>query len=103
MTTPTITIEGKTYEMPRPKVRAWRKFVEFDEKLDGIATAELIEKRCEYLADVYGLPVEVLFDNLYVDDVVSAYRDAIAYLVQLVYGTLEVAEKNVGEGVETKQ
>lgn len=103
MTTPTITIEGKTYEMPRPKGRAWRKWVEFDEKLEDTATVEVIEKRCEYLSDVYGLPTDVLLDNLYLDEITQAYRDVMSYLILLVSGKLEEVEKNVGEGDKTKQ
>ena len=103
MTTPTITIEGKTYEMPRPKGRTWRKWVEFEDKLGDTVAAEVMEKRCEFLSDIYsgGLTKETLLDNLYLDEIAQAYRDVTAYLLFLVSGKLEEVGKNVGEGDKT--
>lgn len=103
MKTPTITIEGKTYEMPRPKGRVWRKLVEFDKEHGAFFYQDGIEKRCEFLSDVYGLPAEILLDNLYIDEIVQAYHDVANYIVSLVSVKVEEVEKNVGEGVETKQ
>ena len=99
MTTPTITIEGKTYEMPRPKGGLWRKLLEFDKDYGDIFTVDAMEKRCNFLAGVYGggLSADILLDNLYLDEIAQAYRDVVTYLIGLVSAKLEEVEKNVGE------
>lgn len=101
MNRPTITIEGKTYELPRPKCGAWRKLVEADKNTREVFSEDFVENRCAYLASVFGggLTTEYLLDNMYLDEITQVYREVMNfYIAQLVAPKLEEAEKNGNEG-----
>ena len=103
MERPTITIGGKTYELPRPKCGAWRRLLEFDKNHGNLFTEDAIEKRCEFLAEMYGgdLTADKLLDELYLDEIVPAVRAVTSYLVSTTTPRLEVTEKNASEGDAT--
>lgn len=103
MDRPTITVGGKTYEMPRPKCGAWRRLLEFEKNHGKIFAEDAIEQRCEFLAEFYGggLTADKLLDELYLDEIVPAVRAVMNYLVGTMAPKLETAEKNVSEGDAT--
>ena len=103
MDRPTITIGGKTYELPRPKCGAWRRLLEFDKNHGNLFTEDAIEKRCEFLAEMYGgdLTADKLLDELYLDEIIPAFRAVTSYLVGTMTPKLEAAEKNASEGDAT--
>ena len=103
MERPTITIGGKTYELPRPKCGAWRRLLEFDKNHGNLFTEDAIEKRCEFLAEMYGgdLTADKLLDELYLDEIIPAFRAVTSYLVDTARPKLEAAEKNASKGGAT--
>ena len=103
MERPTITIGGKTYELPRPKGGMWRRLLEFDKNHGNIFTEDAIEKRCEFIAAMYGgdLTADKLLDELYLDEIVSIYHKTTRYLVAVGTSRNEEIEKNAGEGDAT--
>ena len=103
MERPTITIDGKTYEMPRPKCGVWRRLLEFNKNHGNIFTEDAIEKRCEFIAEMYGgdLTADKLLDELYLDEIIPAFQAVIRYLVSTTRPKLEVSEKNASEGDAT--
>lgn len=100
MNTPTITVDGKTYELPRLKGGAWRKLMAFEQNHNDIFTEDFVEARCEFLADIYGggLTSDALLDNLYLEEIMQAYRDVASYIIGRLTVKLEEAEKNVDAG-----
>lgn len=104
MERPTITIEGKTYEMPRPKGGVWRRLLEFDKENDYIFSEDFIEKRCEFLSELYGgqFTADELLDNLYLEEIAQAYRDTLNYLIGRIAVRFEEAEKNADAGDKTE-
>lgn len=103
MDNPTITIGGKTYELPRPKGGAWRKLLEHDKNHNDIFAEDFIEKRCEFLAEIYGngLTADNLLDELYLDEIIAAYREVARYTLRQVAPKLEEVQKNAVEGGAT--
>lgn len=105
MKRPTITIGGKTYELPKPKCGAWRKLMEADKNTREVFSEEFIENRCAFLAEAFGggLTAEFLLDNLYLEDAMQAYRDVTKFMIEELTPKLEEAEKNGGAGGTTTQ
>ncbi len=103
MDRPTITIGGKTYELPRPKSGIWRRLLEFDKNHGNIFSEDAIEQRCEFLAEMYGgdLTADKLLDELYLDEIVSIYHKTTRYLVAVGTSRNEEIEKNASEGGAT--
>lgn len=103
MERPTITIDGKTYELPRPKCGVWRKLLELNKNHGNLFAEDAIEKRCEFLAEMYGgdLTADKLLDELYLDEIVPAVRAVTSYLVNTTKPRLEATEKNASEGDAT--
>ena len=103
MERPTITVDGKTYELPRPKCGVWRRLLEFDKNHGNIFTEDAIEKRCEFIAEMYGdgLTADKLLDELYLDEIIPAFRAVTSYLVSTTRPRLEATEKNASEGDAT--
>ena len=72
MQLPQITINGVTYEMKTP-ARVWRLVMEFNDKRKEHSTAEMIDKYCEVIAQVYGVEVDEVLNNLPLDEVYPQY------------------------------
>ena len=102
MERPTITIEGKTYEMPKPKCGMWRKLILFDKENNDVFTEDFIEKRCEFLGEIYGVSADLLLDNLYLEEVMTLYRETMSYIIGQLSGKLAEVTKNVSEGDKTE-
>ena len=102
MQRPIIIIDGKRYELPQLKGSAWRKLVAADKEQD-IFAEDFIEKRCQFLADIFGgdLTADILLDNMPLEDIVQAYRDVAAYIIGRITARYEDIEKNVSKDVKT--
>ena len=100
MKNPTITIDGKTYELPRPKCGVWRKLMEHDKNNNDVFAEDFIEKICEYLAAAFGgeLTAEFLLDNMYLEDAMQTYRDTRQFIFDTLKPKLEEVEKNASAG-----
>lgn len=102
MERPTITIEGKTYEMPKPKAGMWRKLMLFEKENNEVFAENFIEKRCEFLGEIFSIPEIVLLDNLYLEEVTTAYRETTGYIVGQLTGKLAEVSKNASAGDKTE-
>lgn len=105
MNTPTIIIDNRTYELPRLKGSAWRKFMAFEKEHTEVFSEDFIETRCAFLADIFGnkFTADDLLDNLYLEEIIQAYRDVASYIIGRLSAKLEEAEKNVDAGDKTEQ
>ena len=105
MNTPTIIIDEKTYELPRLKGSAWRKFMAFEKDHTEVFSEDFIETRCAFLADIFGnkFTADDLLDNLYLEEVAKAYFDVAHYIIGRLSAKLEEAEKNADAGDKTAQ
>lgn len=100
MERPTITVNEETYEMPRPTGRIWRKLLEFDKNHNDIYAEDFIEKRCDFLADIYGakFTADDLLDTFDIAEITQAYRDCAGYILGRITAKFEEVEKNVEKG-----
>ena len=105
MTRPTMTVAGKTYEMPNPKAGMWRKLMTFDKEQKNIFDEDFIERHCGFLAEIYGggLTAEKLIEELPLEEVMKSYREVSNYLLKMLTAKLGEAEKNVEAGDKTEQ
>lgn len=103
MKRPTITINGKKYELPKPKCGVWRKLMEADKNTREVFSEDFIENRCEFLAEAFGggLTTEFLLDNLYLEDAAQAYREVTKFMIGELTPKLEETEKNGSAGDTT--
>ena len=103
MLRPKIKVAGKIYELPKPKCGMWRKMLEFDKGHGEIFAPDFVEKRCEFLAEVYGdgLTATELMDNLYLEEILPAYREVVNYILGSISTKMAQVEKNVDAGEET--
>lgn len=103
MKKPTITIDGKTYEFPRPKYGVWYKLLEFDKNHHDIFEEGILEKRCEFIAELYGgvFTANDLLDNLYLDEIIAAYGSCVDFLLNIIQGKYAEIEKNADAGGKT--
>ena len=101
----TITINGTEYEMPKLTGRAWRRLLEFDKNHGDIYVEDFIEKRCEFLAEIYGakFTADDLLDNCDIAEIMQAYRDCAGCILGSISAKLEEVEKNVDAGGKTEQ
>lgn len=105
MERPTITVDEKMYEMPRPTGRAWRRLLEFDKNHNDIYAEDFMEKRCEFLAEIYGakFTADDLLDTFDIAEIAQAYRDCAEYILGRITAKLEEVEKNAGKDAKTEQ
>lgn len=105
MKRPTITINGKKYELPKPKCGVWRKLLEADKNTREVFSEDFIENRCAFLAEAFGggLTADFLLDNMYLEDSVQAYREVVNFMIGELTPKLEEAEKNGNAGDTTIQ
>ncbi|MBR2518231.1 MAG: hypothetical protein IKE46_00370 [Selenomonadaceae bacterium] len=105
MKRPTITVNGKTYELPKPKCGVWRKLMEADKNTREVFSEDFIENRCAFLAEAFGggLTADFLLDNMYLEDAMQAYREVTKFMIDELTPKLEEAEKNGNAGDTTIQ
>ena len=101
MNKPTIEIEGKKFEIVKIKPRQWREFFKFDSERRELPLSELMQGHCEAIAPFFGdeVSAEYLLDNMDIADVLKAYHDIRAYLMERITAKLEINSKNVEKGV----
>ena len=43
--------------------------------INEVFAEDFIEKRCEFLGEIYGVAADALLDNLYLEEVTTLYRE----------------------------
>ena len=89
MNKPKLTLSGKEYSPKRPTMKLWRAVVEHDAETANLTISEILSRRLEILAAVYGPDTEILEGNIDVSDVLPAYNEAAKWILGLVFEKLE--------------
>jgi len=87
-----IIINGKKYKPSKPKARAWRELMEFDETKSEINFIEYVDAHAEIIAKSFNNPLvtaDMLLDNLDVDELMSIYRQTITWYCDLLSKKLD--------------
>lgn len=91
MTIPVIKIDGKEYKAKKPKARAWRELMKFDENKKDIKTDEFIDKHAELIASLFeDLSADDILDNVDIDDILKIYHDVFLWITELISSKLSV-------------
>lgn len=53
MQLPKLELEGKIYEMKKPRAKDWSGFIKFDEERKNLNLSEYIEKLCGFMATIF--------------------------------------------------
>ena len=89
MNKPKLTLSSKEYSPKRPTMKLWRAVVEHDAETASLTMAEILSRRLEILAAVYGVDTEILEENIDVSDVLPAYNEAAKWILGLVFEKLD--------------
>ena len=89
MDKPVLKLSGKEYSPKRPTMKMWRAVVEHDAETASLTMAEILSRRLEILAAVYGVDVEIIEENIEVSDVLPAYNAVAKWILGLVFEKLD--------------
>ena len=104
MERPTITIEGKKYEIKKLTGRDWRVFSEFNDKIPQYTDADFIEKHAAFIAEFYnGVTADNVLDNMPLPEIVPASMAIRNYILQSLTAKFKEVEKNVEKDAKTEQ
>ena len=100
MERPTITIEGKKYEMKDLVGKDWRIMGEFVEASPTYLDADFIEKNAAFIAEFYDTTAEEILDKMPLEEILPASRDIQSYMINQLSAKIKVIEKNAEAGKE---
>ena len=94
MERPTITIDGKKYEIKKLTGRDWRVFSEFNENPPEYPNADFLERNAAFIAEFYdGMPPEVILDKMPLEYILPASSAIRNYVTKLLVSKFERLEK----------
>ena len=98
MSRPTLTINGKTIELPNIKVKAWREIAKANEEIQAntFLDAGFMERHCKFIALAFDVPIEEILDNLCIDDVLPLYSEVASAVTAMITAKLG-DKKNVAD------
>ena len=108
ITAPIITINGKNIKSSNPKMKVWRKFLEFfdksDEEFKNMTLAEYTNSMLELLQLLFDhdeVTAESLEENLSVSELKPTVQNAFTWLQKLFFEGVEEIPKNAEAAAET--
>lgn len=98
MATPTITIDGKEYEIKKLTGRDWRILGEFIDSAPAYGDVDFLEKHSAFIAAFYDgvTPDDVL--NMPLEEIIPASFAVRNYITSRLSAKLEKIEKNSEAG-----
>ena len=107
METPTIKINGKTIKASQPKMKVWRKFLEFfdksNEELKAMSLAEYTDSMLELIQltfDKTEVTEQSIEENLSVSELKPLVQYAFTWLQTLFFEGVEEIPKNAEAATE---
>lgn len=99
MNKPTLTIDGKKIEMPKPTVGTWRKIMEFNSMRQNVKWADVVDAYVSIIALAFGITVDELIDKdeklvLEYEDILPIYDSVVVYLANLFVSKVGDNKKN---------
>lgn len=101
MNKPTLTINGKKIEMLEPKARFWRQGIKLSEQRKDLPAIDYVDAHCEFIAQVFGVSVDEVLDNVEVIDVMPLFYDILAYIMGRLW--LKLADKKNAEVTDAEK
>ena len=94
MERPTITIEGKTYEMLPLIGRSWRILGEFADNAPNYTDADFIEKHAAFIANFFHVTADEILDKMGLEEILPASIAIRNYITKSLTAKFEQVEKN---------
>ena len=108
MDKPTIKINGKIITLKNPKMKVWRKFLEFfdksNEEFKNMTLAEYTDSMIELIQlafDSDEVTAESIEENLSVSELKPTVQNAFTWLQKLFFEGVEEIPKNAEAAAET--
>ncbi|MBQ9487531.1 MAG: hypothetical protein IJU91_07015 [Selenomonadaceae bacterium] len=101
MDKPTLTIDGKKIEMLEPKARFWRQGLKLSEQRKDLPAIDYVDAHCEFIAQVFGVSVDEVLDNIDVIDVMPLFYDIVAYIMSRLW--LKLTDKKKAEVTDAEK
>lgn len=99
MNRPTLTINGKTIELPNIKVKAWREIAQANEEIQAntLLDAGFMERHCKFIALAFGITTDEVLDNLYIEDVLPLYTTVANTITKMITAKLGNKKNDAAE------
>ena len=94
MERPTITIEGKTYEMLPLIGRSWRILGEFADNTPNYTDADFIEKHAAFIANFFHVTADEILDKMSLEEILPATIAVRSYVINALTAKIAAIEKN---------
>ena len=96
---PKLEIDGKTYVLPRPKVKTWRSILRFDEAIEDVLIVDMYDAYAAELAEIFDdekLTKEMILENIAPAAIVNTYSACFKYVYSIINESMEkMPVKNV--------
>lgn len=82
-----IKINEKSYKPSKPKAKAWRELMEFDETKGEIDFTKYVDSHIEIIVKSFADPEltsDMLSENLEVDEILDIYREMVKWFCELL-------------------
>ena len=104
---PTITIRGKTITPKSPKMKAWRKYLEFfdqsNEEIKAMTLAEYTNSMIDLIQLAFNrdeVTAESIEENVEVAELQNLLRQSFTWLQKVFFAGVEEIPKNATEAEE---
>lgn len=87
----TITLDGKTYTAPKPKVKLWRQVTKFQEEITSKDTDEFLDGILGLIIDVFNNPEitpEVVEEHMELSELLPLFNSMVEWVNGVVMGRL---------------
>lgn len=87
-----IKINNIEFKANKPKARAWRELMEFDETKNELPFNEYVDSHVEMIVKSFANPnvtEDLLLDNLEVDEIMEIYRRLLVWFCELLSKKLD--------------
>jgi hypothetical protein len=88
----TITLNGKTYTAPKPKVKLWRQIAKFQESSDGKNLVDVFDDVIAMICEVFNNPEitpESIEENMDLDEILPTWYQVVAWVNNTVNSKLQ--------------
>ena len=95
---PKLEIDGKTYVLPRPKVKTWRSILRFDEAIEDVLIVDMYDAYAQELAEIFEdkkLTKEMILENIAPAAIVNTYSECFKFVYSVINESMEKMPKNV--------
>lgn len=87
-----IEINNIEYKANKPKAKAWRELIQFDEDKASLDFKEYVDSHVDIIVRSFNnkdLTEDILIDNLEVDEIMEVYRKLMSWFCEILTKKLD--------------